>query len=93
MITLLGWLAAVVDIAQFSPQALHTLRQRANHVALGGLSVTAYSIATLQSVLWVIYGFATDRLPVALPNLVIAPLCALILALAWRARRLRARSG
>ena len=54
---------------------------------MSGISVTAYSIATAQAVLWVVYGFATDRLPIALPNLLIAPACATVLVLGLAARR------
>ena len=58
---------------------------------MSGISVTAYSIATAQAVLWVVYGFATDRLPIALPNLLIAPACATVLVLGVVARRRQPR--
>lgn len=87
MTVLIGWLVAVIDIAQFVPQAGRTLRLRRRPHALRGLSVWTWSVATAQAVLWVIYGFATDRLPIAIPNVVIAPLSLLVLGLALRARR------
>jgi len=43
--------------------------------------------------LWVIYGFAIDRLPIALPNLLIAPACASGLVLGVVARRRGAADG
>jgi uncharacterized protein with PQ loop repeat len=86
VILLIGYLAAVVDVGQFTPQLWRTIRKRENHEAMSGLSVVAYAIATAQATLWVIYGFATDRLPIALPNLFIAPACGYILILAVRSR-------
>ena len=86
MIAFVGYLAAVIDVGQFTPQTVRTVRRRRDPVALRGISLTAYSIATAQAVLWVVYGFATDRLPIALPNLVIAPACAVVLALGIAAR-------
>ncbi len=53
---------------------------------MSGLSIVAYSIATAQAILWVIYGFATDRLPISLPNLLIAPASGYILILVLRSR-------
>lgn len=87
MILLIGYLAAIVDVAQFTPQLWRAIRLRNHHVAMGGLSIVAYIIATAQAILWVVYGFATDRLPIGLPNLFIAPACGYILALALRSRR------
>ena len=87
MIAVVGYLAALVDIGQFTPQAWRTVQRREDSHAMRGISVAAYSIATAQAVLWVVYGFATDRLPIALPNLVIAPACATILLLGLRQRR------
>lgn len=86
MILFIGYLAAIVDVGQFTPQLWRAIRRRNDHVAMSGLSVVAYTIATAQAILWVIYGFATDRLPIGLPNLFIAPACGYILALALRSR-------
>ncbi len=87
MIALVGSLAAVVDLGQFTPQTWRTIRRRRDRSAMRGISVPAYAIATAQAVLWVVYGFATDRLPIALPNLLIAPACATVLVLGLVARR------
>ena len=86
MILLIGYLAAVIDVGQFAPQLWRTLRRQHDSRAMSGISRAAYAIATAQAILWVIYGFSTNRLPIALPNLVIAPSCAVILALAHRSR-------
>jgi uncharacterized protein with PQ loop repeat len=88
VIALVGWLVVVADIAQFVPQGYKTIRLHGRPHLLRGLSLTTWSVATIQGVLWVVYGFKTDRLPIALPNLVIAPICLLVLVLVVRARRL-----
>jgi uncharacterized protein with PQ loop repeat len=92
VIVVIGYVAAVIDVAQFTPQLWRTIRRRREDQAMRGLSVVTYLIATTQAVLWVIYGFATNRLPIGLPNLFIAPACAYILVLALRAR-LRRQNG
>jgi uncharacterized protein with PQ loop repeat len=93
VILFIGYLAAVVDVGQFTPQLWRAIRRRSDHRAMSGLSMTAYTIATAQAILWVIYGFATDRLPIALPNLFIAPACGYILFLAVHSRILTSRRG
>lgn len=93
MILFIGYLAAIVDVSQFTPQLWRAVRHRSDDVAMGGLSIVAYSIATAQAILWVIYGFATDRLPIGLPNLFIAPACGYILVLALRSRIRTSRPG
>ena len=91
MILLIGYLAAVIDVGQFAPQLWRVIRRRNDHVALTGISTVAYVIATSQAILWTIYGFATDRLPIALPNVLIAPACGYILVLTLRSRLRHAR--
>jgi uncharacterized protein with PQ loop repeat len=86
VIVVIGYIAAVIDVGQFAPQLWRTIRRRHEYQAMRGLSVVTYVIATAQAVLWVIYGFATNRLPIGLPNLFIAPACGYILAMALRAR-------
>lgn len=86
MIVVIGYIAAVIDVGQFAPQLWRTIRRRNEFEAMKGLSIVTYLIATAQAILWIIYGFATDRLPIGLPNLFIAPACAYILILALRAR-------
>jgi uncharacterized protein with PQ loop repeat len=92
VILFIGYLAAIVDVCQFAPQLWRAVHRRSDHIAMSGLSIVAYSTATAQAILWVIYGFATDRLPIGLPNLLIAPACGYILALALRSRIRMSRS-
>jgi uncharacterized protein with PQ loop repeat len=93
VIVVIGYLAAIIDVGQFTPQLIRTIRRRNEYEAMKGLSVVTYSIATAQAILWVIYGFATDRLPIGLPNLFIAPACAYILSLAVRSRLRRSKNA
>jgi uncharacterized protein with PQ loop repeat len=86
VIVVIGYIAAVIDVGQFAPQLWRAIHRRHQYQAMKGLSVVTYGIATAQAILWVIYGFATNRLPIGLPNLFIAPACAYILALSLRAR-------
>ncbi|KRB80062.1 hypothetical protein ASE01_00720 [Nocardioides sp. Root190] len=79
MTAALGWLVGVVDVAQFLPQARRTHRRRHDPVAMGGLSVWTWAIATVQGAAWIVYGFANELWAIAIPNLVITPVCALIL--------------
>jgi uncharacterized protein with PQ loop repeat len=87
MTATIGWLVVVFDIAQFVPQGYHTAQLYRRHHGMRGLSLWTWSVATVQAVLWVIYGLATDRTPIALPNIVIAPICLLVLVLAVLGRR------
>ena len=86
MIVVIGYVAALVDVAQFTPQLWRAIRRRNDGAAMSDLSIVAYALATTQAILWVIYGFATDRLPIGLPNVFIAPACGYILFLSVRSR-------
>ena len=76
MVVFIDYVAAVIDVGQFTPQLWRVIRHRDDDRAMTGISVIAYVIATSQAILWTIYGFATDRLPIGLPNVFIAPACA-----------------
>jgi uncharacterized protein with PQ loop repeat len=86
VIVFIGYVAAIIDVGQFAPQLWRVIRHRDDHRAMTGISVLAYVIATSQAVLWTIYGFATNRLPIGLPNVFIAPACGYILVLALRSK-------
>ncbi|HWJ81167.1 MAG TPA: hypothetical protein VNS55_02920 [Nocardioides sp.] len=82
----LGWLVGVVDVVQFLPQARRTLRLHRDREAVRSLSVWTWTIATVQGAAWVVYGFGEGLLPIAIPNLVITPICAVILGIRLRHR-------
>jgi uncharacterized protein with PQ loop repeat len=87
MIGTVGWLVVIFDVAQFVPQAHRTATLYRRRHTLRGLSLWTWSVASVQAVLWIVYGLATHRAPIAIPNIVIAPICLLVLALAVLARR------
>ena len=91
MIGAVGWLVVVFDIAQFVPQGWRTAALYRRQHGMRGLSMWTWSVATVQAVLWVVYGLATHRAPIAIPNMVIAPICLFILAAAARGRGERGR--
>lgn len=82
----LGWLVGVVDVVQFLPQARRTLHLHRDRTAIRSLSVWTWTIATVQGAAWVVYGFGEGLLPIAVPNLLITPICAAILAIRLRHR-------
>jgi len=77
----LGWLVGIVDVLQFVPQARRTIRRRRDEAAMNGLSTWTWAIATAQGTAWIVYGFAEGLWPIAIPNLLITPMCATILGL------------
>jgi uncharacterized protein with PQ loop repeat len=93
MTALLGWAVGILDVVQFMPQLRRALRLRHDHAAVRDLSVWTWTIATIQGTAWVIYGFAEGLLPIALPNVVITPVCATLLALRLRASGEREPAG
>lgn len=81
MTLLIGWLVAVLDVGQFLPQARRAVGRRNDRTAIRGLSPWTWTIATIQGTAWIIYGFAEHLLPIAIPNVIITPICATILTL------------
>ena len=86
MTAVLGWVVGLLDVVQFLPQLRRAVGLRHDHRAVRDLSVWTWTIATVQGTAWVIYGFAEGLLPIALPNLLITPVCATLLFLRLRAR-------
>ncbi|HWI42150.1 MAG TPA: hypothetical protein VNS81_00920 [Nocardioides sp.] len=84
MTAVLGWLVGVIDVLQFLPQLRRVVQRRHDVQAVRGLSVTTWTIATIQGAAWVVYGTAEQLWPIALPNLLITPVCAAILGLRLR---------
>ena len=82
---ILGWIVGLVDVLQFLPQAGRALRRRNDQRALSGLSASTWLVATTQGGAWVVYGLGEHLMAIALPNLLITPICAGILFLRLRA--------
>ncbi|GAB3866330.1 hypothetical protein GCM10028801_38360 [Nocardioides maradonensis] len=93
MTAALGWAVGILDVVQFLPQLRRALRLRRDHAAIRDLSLSTWTIATVQGTAWVVYGFAEGLLPIALPNVVITPVCATLLVLRLRASAERETPG
>lgn len=93
MTAALGWAVGILDVVQFLPQLRRALRLRHDHAAIRDLSLSTWTIATIQGTAWVVYGFAEGLLPIAIPNVVITPVCATLLALRLRASAERQPAG
>ncbi|MCL2541826.1 MAG: hypothetical protein FWE71_05100 [Nocardioidaceae bacterium] len=93
MTAVLGWVVGLLDVVQFMPQLGRVVRIRHDHAAVSDLSVWTWTIATIQGAAWVVYGFAEGLLPIAVPNVVITPVCATLLAFRLRAARRAHRSA
>jgi uncharacterized protein with PQ loop repeat len=86
---MLGWLVGIIDVAQVLPQARRVFAHRHDRDALGSLSISTWAIATVQGVAWIVYGTGEHLTAIAVPNLLIAPTCAAILAARLRHHRQR----
>lgn len=65
-IQLLGMLAGILTTVAFLPQVIKTWKSR----SAKDLSLGMFSIFCLGVLLWLIYGFLVDDLPIILANLV-----------------------
>lgn len=74
-ITILGLSAAFFTTVSFLPQAIKTIRTKDT----SAISLFMYILFTIGTLLWLVYGFITDNLPVWLANAVTTVLAAIIL--------------
>ena len=81
-VVLLGYAAAVLTSLAFLPQALLVIRTRRT----GGISLLMYSLFTLGVAFWLIYGIASNAMPIIAANGVTLALAATILIIATRER-------
>lgn len=72
---IIGLIAAFLTTAAFVPQAYKTYRTK----DVSGLSLPMFSMFTLGIVLWFIYGFLKDSLPIILANAVTGILSIMLL--------------
>ena len=63
-ISVIGLCAAVLTSTSFLPQALKTIRTKDT----SSISLSMYVLFTLGTLLWFIYGLASNNLPVWLAN-------------------------
>jgi len=74
--TLLGLLAACLTTLSFIPQAVKTMRTKDTR----GISLSMYTVFTLGTLLWLVYGISSKDLPVAAANGVTLVFAGIILA-------------
>lgn len=81
-VVMLGYAAALLTSLSFLPQALLVIRTRRT----GGISLLMYSLFTLGVAFWLIYGIASNAVPIIAANAVTLALAATILAIAVKER-------
>ena len=64
---LIGYIAVVVGASMFLPQAIKVWRTKETK----GISLLSFSLLTLVSLLWAIYGFLLNAMPVILVNTIV----------------------
>lgn len=64
--TVLGLVAAILTTSSFLPQALKTIRTKNT----SGISLFMYSLFSLGTLMWLIYGWYSDNLPIMVANAV-----------------------
>lgn len=75
IVTSIGLAAAFLTTFSFIPQALHTIRTKNT----SGISLYMYSIFTLGTLLWLVYGLFTANIPIIVANGVTLLFSAIIL--------------
>ena len=73
----LGFAAATLTSASFVPQAWLTFRTR----DVSGISLAMYSVFTLGTALWLVYGLYIEAWPIVIANVVTFALAAAILVM------------
>lgn len=71
---LIGYIAVVIGASMFLPQAIKVWRTKETK----GISLLSFSLLTLVSLLWTIYGFLLNAIPVILVNIIVGILSLLI---------------
>ena len=79
---LIGYIAAVLTIASFVPQAWHTFRTR----DVSGISLGMYSAFTIGVSCWLVYGLLLQAWPIVIANLITLALALAILLMKLRYR-------
>ena len=84
-VELIGLVAGVCTTAAFLPQAIRVWRlKRADEISFA--TFLAFSIGTI---VWLLYGFLIDSIPVILANAITTVLALTILSMKWRYDRVQ----
>ena len=71
IITITGFAAAILTTASFLPQAIKTIQTKDT----SGISLIMYSLFALGTLLWFLFGFFSNNLPVTIANAVTLGFC------------------
>ena len=75
IITITGFAAAILTTASFLPQAIKTIQTKDT----SGISLIMYSLFALGTLLWFLFGFFSNNLPVTIANAVTLVFACIIL--------------
>ncbi|MFM9911181.1 MAG: SemiSWEET transporter [Chitinophagaceae bacterium] len=65
-VTLLGFAAALLTTASFLPQAIKTIHTKDT----SGISLFMYSLFTIGTLLWFLFGLFSNNMPIVVANTV-----------------------
>ena len=68
-------IAAICTTVSFIPQAIKTIRTKNT----ASISATMYSLFTFGTLMWLVYGVASDNIPIIIANAITLLLAAIIL--------------
>ena len=74
-VTITGFAAAILTTASFLPQAFKTIQTKDT----SGISLFMYSLFALGTLLWFLFGFFSNNLPVMIANAVTLVFACIIL--------------
>lgn len=74
-INMIGFAAAILTTASFLPQAVKTIRTKDT----SGISLFMYSLFTLGTLFWFLFGLFSHNMPVMIANVVTLLFAAIIL--------------
>ncbi len=77
MIEIIGYLAAFLTTAAFLPQVYKVMQTKSTE----DLSLVTFSMLFVGVILWVIYGFILNELPIIIANLVMIVLSGILLTM------------
>lgn len=75
MLEILGFIAGILSLIGFLPQAIKTVRTRNTD----DLSLSTFALVSISATLWIVYGLANQRPAIWVTNIVVA-ICNFVIA-------------
>ncbi len=75
--SIIGYFAAFLTTVAFIPQAYQSWKTR----DLSGISLPMYTLFTSGVILWIVYGFYIDSMPIVIANAITLVLSTIVLTL------------